>query len=375
MSEQQAGFTARLIKVEELTSLPDSIGRLVQDAQTPNPHALSAAAKPDAMAIVAHGPDGDLVGFWPVANARAVPGLTLLTAPRVPLYEIAGYPLVAQGKEAAVLAALVGAALQVRHVLMLRCMLAEGPLWDALQQMNTAGSLRLTVITHWQRALLDRSAAPGAEAYLATALSGSTRKRLRAKARALESEVGALQFNVHDTLHGVEQGFRDYLKLEADGWKGRAGTALAQRPADEAFVRGTLLAMAGANSAMVAELRCVDRVIATGLLLRAGGEVFFWKTTYDETLSKHSPGVLLDMMLTQWLYAQPWFTRLDTASDDSIDPSTLIWTERRAMAHILIEPPRGKWPFTGWQGGMVLAFDKLRQRAKTIVKRSRIQAK
>ena len=95
--------------------------------------------------------------------------------------------------------------------------------------------------------------------------------------------------------------------------------------------------MATSGNAFAAVFHAGRAPVAAGLFLRNGGEAVFWKTTYDEAHAKHSPGVLFDIALTEWLYAQPWFERLDAGHDDSVDPSDLIWKQRRKMADIVID--------------------------------------
>jgi CelD/BcsL family acetyltransferase involved in cellulose biosynthesis len=358
------GFTPRLLTGPDITPLTEPVRALAAQARAPNPHAVFAALSAQGMALACFAPDGALAGFWPVARTHTLLGVNLLAAPPVPLYDIAGYPLLATGQERPAFAALIHHALTLQPALNLRNMLAEGPVWQAAADMAGAGDIRLTMLTRWQRALLERAAAPDAQTYLNTALSSSTRKRLRAKRRALE-ESGPIALVVHHTPEAIAEGFDACLKLEEAGWKGQNGTSLAQNPADAAYVRGTLMQLAP-EGAMIAELRQNTRALASGLLLCAGGEVFFWKTAYDESLAKQSPGVLLDIMLTEWLYEQPWFTRLDTATDDSIDPGGLIWSERRAMAHVLIEPPGG-----AWQGRVAAGAYHLRQRLKMWCKKTR----
>ncbi len=362
-------YVVRLLTGAEITPRAGALRALAAATQTFNPHAICAVRSEQGptgcMALACYASDGALAGFWPVARTRILPGVSLLAAPPVPLYDVAGYPLLAARQEQSAFAALIRHALTLQPAISLRNVLAEGPVWQALADMADAGAIRLTVLTRWQRALLERAAAPDAKTYLDTALSGSTRKRLRAKRRSLEDAGGPVELVVHNTPETVAQGFAAFSHLEAAGWKGRNGSSLAQNPRDAAYVRGTLLQLSP-EGALIAELRQDTRVLASGLLLRMGGEVFFWKTAYDETLAKQSPGVLLDLLLTAWLYDQPWFALLDTATDDSIDPQALIWSQRRSMANVLIEPPGGVW-----QGRVAEGAHRLRQRLKAL----RAQAK
>jgi hypothetical protein len=210
----------------------------------------------------------------------------------------------------------------------------------------------------WERSVLQRSSAADAEQYWSQYMSGSSRKRLRAKRKNLEAET-PLQLQVLHTPGDIEKGFEAFLALEASGWKGQSGTALQQHPRDAAYCQDVLLALAKEDKACVATLMQGQRVIAAGLFLRTGGEVTFWKTAYDETLSKESPGVIFDMMLTDYFYRQPWFTLLDSASDETVDPAGLIWKQRRKMARLVIDLSPGSW-----RGRAIVAGYQLRSKLK-----------
>jgi hypothetical protein len=298
-------------------------------------------------------PDDGVIGdgLWSMALWRTLPGLAVLRAPVNPRYDLSGDPLGAP--DAAIAAILANP--ELPRAIVAQALTAEGAAWDALQADER---IRITPIVTWERALLDRAVAPTAEAYFDATLSTSTRKSLRRKRRALE-EIGPLRLNVGINAADTTAGFNNFKQLEAAGWKGRDRTALAQDAEGEAYVRGRMLAGAVDGLAFTVVMSAGERPVAGGLFLRAGGEVGFWKTAYDETLAKHSPGVVFDMMLTEWLYAQPWFERLDAGHDDSVDPATLIWKQRRKMANVVIDLAPGSL-----KGRAVAALLRLRQRLR-----------
>jgi Acetyltransferase (GNAT) domain len=313
-------------------------------ASSCNPHAL-----PQALAAVsASGQQfkvlsctaepGLLVGLWPMSTQRVVPFVKVLKAPLMPLYNVSGSPMFRSGQEFSALKAMVGEVklTSSSSVMLIKNLQAEGPVWEALNQIAAAGDISLTVLEAWERAVLERTTALDSESYLALALSGSNRKRLRNKRRGIE-EGGALSLIVHTKKHVIAEGYSRFLSLEAAGWKGETKTALRHKPADANYCLNLLQNMAAVERAFVAELRQGEVTIAAGLFLRCAGEVFFLKTAYDETLSKQSPGVIFDMMITDYLYQQPWFERLDSATDASVDPAKLIWKQRRKMANVVID--------------------------------------
>jgi CelD/BcsL family acetyltransferase involved in cellulose biosynthesis len=282
---------------------------------------------------------------------RPLPGLVALRAPLNPRYDLDGGPR--RAADAAIAAIL--ATPDLPRIIVAYALPAEGPHWDVLQ---ADGRITIMPTASWERALLDRATAPTAEAYLGSALSSSTRKSLRRKRRALE-ELGPLRLTASTNAGEAAAGFNTFKRLEAAGWKGRDGTALEQDAEGEAHVRGRLLAGAADGTAFTVVMSAGERPVAAGLFLRDGGEVGFWKTTYDETLAKHSPGVVFDVMLTEWLYSQLWFARLDAGHDDSVNPATLIWAQRRRMANVVIDLSPGSV-----KGRVVVALLKARQRLR-----------
>ncbi|MGL4241296.1 MAG: GNAT family N-acetyltransferase [Beijerinckiaceae bacterium] len=337
----------------------------------PNPHALAAAlsaAAPYASRIAplsADAPGASAV--WPLA-VQQLPLLgAVLRSPIVGAYDINGGPMVPDAFAHELVRRMLrdateGGGPAVIHA---RAIAGEGPAWDVLTELAAAGSVSLAILDSWERAMLDRAAAPDAGRYFDTFLSASQRKQLRRKQRALE-DGGTPTLRIAASPDDIPAAFDVFCALEANGWKGRTGTALTQDRAGAAYVRAMLMALAAEGAAFVAQLMQGERPIAAGLFLRVGGEVVFWKTAYDEALAKHSPGVVFDVMLTEWLYAQPWFERLDAGHDDSVDPDTLIWKQRRRMANVAIDLRPGSL-----KGRVVTAALRLRQRLRAWKNRRR----
>jgi CelD/BcsL family acetyltransferase involved in cellulose biosynthesis len=293
--------------------------------------------------------------------ARLLPGLKVLMSPRVPLYETDGSPEVADDAAEALLPLLLRVGSLPAgwpHVLVAHRLVAEGPVWEALQQFAASGAIAIYTIVAWERSMLDRRAAPNAESYVAQAHSPPRVKRLQLKRKALE-KLGPLTLDAAESPETIQTAFETFCALESAGWKGKVGTALATDPAGKAYVGGLMSALAADGLSFALTLRQGARVIASSLFVRAGGEVVFWKTAYDETMARHSPGVVLDLFVTEWLYAQPWFERMDTGHDDSVAPSRELWSERRKMATVVIDMKPGSL-----KGRAVVAWLRARQRLR-----------
>jgi hypothetical protein len=355
------------LTVQFSDAIPDEAMAL-EHSPVANPHALPVTVRDNGAGgtlLLCRDAGVGLIGVWPLAAARVPPGIRILRSPLVPLYDLSSNPLIAADRAVYVLRAML---LELKQssptrVLILRNLQADGPVWDALHILQKDGLISIAPLEQWERAILDRSAAATAEDYITQSLSSGNAKNLRRKRKVLE-ESGGLRLMIHDHPDSISGAFDRFLDLEASGWKGHNNTALKQQPGDAGYVLGVLSAMAGVNRAFLAELHTGEKIIASGLFLRCGAEAFFWKTTYDETFASHSPGVIFDMMLTQWFYDQPWFQRLDTGIDDSIDPARLIWKQRRPMANVVISLDPGSF-----QGRAVVAGLNLRRWVKSVKNR------
>ena len=322
-----------------------------EDCITANPHALAAALTD---ADTAGGPlvilrctdgAGAPLALWPFVRRTFAPGVAILNAPPVPRYNLCGGPLIGANGSAACISAMLAhlkASSPGPRLLLINDLPADGLVWRALEDMASDGRIRISVISRWERPMFERSAFPDAPSYLAAALSAASRKRLRNKRRSLEAG-GALRLIAHSG-ESVAAAFDTFLRLEASGWKGRAGSALRERPEEARYVRQVLGAMAAANRAWILEMRSGEKALATGLFLRCGSEASFWKTAYEEADGRYSPGVILNMMVTEWLYEQPWFVRMDTGCDDSVEPGSLLWKERQTMVNAVISLDPGSLP-------------------------------
>ncbi|HVE85599.1 MAG TPA: GNAT family N-acetyltransferase, partial [Myxococcales bacterium] len=87
----------------------------------------------------------------------------------------------------------------------------------------------------------------------------------------------------------LEEGFR----LEASGWKGEQGTAIACAPQTRSFY--TALAKVAAEQRWLSLyfLKVGGRTVAFHFGLQVGGRYFLLKPGYDESLGECSPGQLL----------------------------------------------------------------------------------
>lgn len=96
-----------------------------------------------------------------------------------------------------------------------------------------------------------------------------------------------------DDLEAVEASLEEFLALEAAGWKGKRGTAIARDPRTLAFYRGLARAAAREGWLALRALELDGRAIAMHFGLVHRGVYGLPKPAYDESCAACSPGQLL----------------------------------------------------------------------------------
>jgi CelD/BcsL family acetyltransferase involved in cellulose biosynthesis len=250
-----------------------------------------------------------------------------------------GAPLLDGADPEAALAGLLAAprALGLPPRLLLPNAPADGPLADLIAGQGAACA------AYWPhtRGLLDLTGRPPEDraGYLAH-LSGQRRRKLR-RARAILEADGAVAFEILDAPADLDGALDAYIALEAAGWKSRAGTGLGQRPAEAAFLRAALADLGAEGRVRVARLRRQDRTLAAAILPVTGTEAWVLKIAHDEARPEAAPGVQLVQRLTEAALSGAWsIDRIDSCAPPDFALGSLFWTERRSIAHLLVEAGR-----------------------------------
>jgi len=329
----------------DLGAWDDLTARAVEPHPHYSRHAVAAhraaglASKNLAFVTVRHGGrlaallpftlDLDIVGFGtPVARPFASPFVTSTA------------PLVADGPDfARTLDTLVGALSEASGGRPWRWPLLSTErrtgAW-MIAAMRAAG-WQVALVEAFERPVLDRRA--DHDAYLAEHPSKGRLKDLRRRRRRL-GERGVLSLDTATGGAPLRAALDAFLRLEAAGWKGGAGTALSSRPATEAFAR-TLFTEGGGPVGVRADSLCLDgRPLAVSLALLAGGTATLLKTAYDEAERAHAPGLVLEAEIVRALHETRFAERLDSAT---LAGSALesLYAERETVAEIVAVPPGG----------------------------------
>lgn len=317
---------------------------LAGEASEPNPFAerwcLQSALHlldPERQArliVVQGGADGPLIGVMPLAPAARYS--------RLPLRHAVGWahpnhfhgaPLVRAGFESLFWSILLGwcdAAPWARTLLHVPRLTEDGPLHRALIDAARGRGGEAVVVHREERALLASDLSPAA--YWDAAVRAKKRKELRRQANRLADE-GVVQFRRWQAGDPPGPWIDAFLALEARGWKGRAGSALASNSDTQAWFRAIVPAAAAAGRLDMRALDLDGRPLAmlVNFLCPPGG--FSFKTAFDEDYARFSPGVLLQQANLD-LLDDPRIEWVDSCAAPGHPMIDSVWRERRALVWV-----------------------------------------
>ncbi|MBO9499473.1 MAG: GNAT family N-acetyltransferase [Novosphingobium sp.] len=317
---------------------------LAQWASTANPFfeswyllpALEAFDPAGRVKLVCVEADGELAGLMPVSLEDRYYGHPL---PQWCNWMhgncFLGAPLVARGLERAFWRALLGwADRQAGKGLFLHLarMPLDGALDDALRAVLAEQGRPVALVHREERALLRSDLSP--DAYLEAALSAKKRKELRRQFNRL-AEEGTLRFERRRDAEAIAEWTEAFLWLEASGWKGKTGHAMANDRETTALLIAALEGAAERGRLERLTLSLDGAPIAMLANFLAPPGAFSFKTAFDERYARFSPGVLLQ---------RENLALLDRTETDYCDSCASadhpmidhFWRERRAIGRYSI---------------------------------------
>lgn len=334
------GLVPELTTLAELT--PAAIGAwadLALQAEDPNPFLhpefVLAAARSEGLLgsvslLTVRGAD-EMLAALPVRHShrwRHVPLRSTLAWTHDQCF--LGTPLVARGSSHDSLAVLLGdlGARCSGSFAELDLVCDAGPLARTLDDVLPQDAV---VFGRFSRATLERRQAGD---YLEGRLRGKHRRALRRLARELESELGGELELVERA--GRQDAVEEFLHVEAEGWKGEAGTALASDPRRADFFRSICRDFAARGALQLLFLEAGGRTVAARVNLRAGGTIFCFKIAHDETLGRYSPGMQLELRMIEHFHADLTAQRMDSCTDPASEMFNRLWPDRRELRTLLL---------------------------------------
>ena len=334
----------------ELESIVPAWDALARDALEPNPFyeswmllpALRAFGAGQDVRVVLVWRGERLIGLFPFQHEARYKGMPV-SALRSWLHVhcLLCTPLVLAGSASACLDALF--AWCEASFIDFRYLPAGQPFHRALSAALAARGLKTTVNRAWSRPLLRKNRA---------AVSVQLRRRFAKKERRL-AERGRFERVRLAPGGDIGRWIEDFLALEARGWKGRKGSAMAFTEANRrfaaeiftgAFQRGRLL-MGGFDF----EGRPIGR--RASFLARDGAYAF--KTAYDETMAEFSPGAMLELDNVRELDATPGLEWMDSLTEDGNLALERMGPDERPMESLAVA-------LGAWGGMAAVALPALR---------------
>ncbi len=209
---------------------------------------------------------------------------------------------------------------------------SNGTLNAALQELMHRQNRPAANVMQEERAMLQSKLSP--DAYFEQSLSTKKRKELRRQERRL-AELGRLEFEQQTDCEEIGEWSHQFLALEARGWKGRSGSALASDSRTSRLFDHALAGAARRGRLARLTMRLDGRPIAMLANFLTPPGAFSFKTAFDEDYARFSPGVLLQHKNLQILH-DPGVDWIDSCAASDHPMIDHIWRERRTISRYSI---------------------------------------
>lgn len=282
------------------------------------------------------------------ADERAIGLLPVIVAPRHGRLPFAcvtnwvhphcffGAPIIRRGHEIAAwrgILAQLDAASWASGFLHLQGLDAAGANAAAIEALCVEQRRMRREIHRYDRAMLrsDQSA----DAYWETQVRAKKRKEIRRLQKRL-ADLGVVENRLLRNQAELEHWCNDFLALEASGWKGKEGTALACKPSDAAFFRAACAAAFDAGRLHFLRIDLDGRPIAMLVNFRHGEGAFSFKIAFDEEMGRFSPGVLIEIANLHAVQDDPAIEWMDSCAAPDHPMIDSLWAERRTIVQYRI---------------------------------------
>lgn len=218
-------------------------------------------------------------------------------------------------------------------ILVLPDLRLDGPVASLLRAVAMSRNLSIAVTDEAQRPFLESTL--DADEYLAKSVSTKHRHEMRRQWRRL-SEHGEVTYMVARQPEEIRYHLEEFLTLEDSGWKGRRKSAMVADRYRAAFAREAINSLAETDSVRIHSLALDGEAIASMIVFVIAGDAWTWKTAYNETYARYSPGKLLVDRLTEWHLDDLNIRRTDSCAVPDHPVMSRMWTERERMGTMII---------------------------------------
>lgn len=174
--------------------------------------------------------------------------------------------------------------------------------------------------------------------------SQSTKHRAEMRRRFRRfAETGTVDLSEHTLTTATAPALIEaFLKLENSGWKKTApsGTALAKTEAEQRFFTDMMMAAAAGGHAAATILSRDAEPVALSFSLRDQDMQFGYKTAFDRSLAKFSPGVQVFQETTRRMLGTPDISLYDSCAMPGHPILDGLWPDRLDYIQTIV-PARG----------------------------------
>jgi len=187
--------------------------------------------------------------------------------------------------------------------------------------------------------------ASDAETFLNFALAGKRRKEFRRLEKRL-AESGRLEYRELAPAEDPAPWIESFLRLEAKGWKGEQGSAMALQDGRRSYFQEIGAEAHRSGKLMMLGLFFEDRPIALKCNFLTGCGSYAFKIAFDEEFSRFSPGVLLEIENVRRLHSIRGLSWMDSCAIPRHFMINRLWPERRTIDTFLVSTGKAPGSFT-----------------------------
>lgn len=289
---------------------------------------------------------GDLlIALWPFRSTFFRYGLPApVELSHLNAYQTNGTPLIHRDHATAAVDAIladIGAGRGFARNALMEQVRRDGPVAQLLTERSRGSRIDVDFISTLERPVL-RPEAGSAEAYFKRHLAP---KRLRDLARTHRrlGEAGDLAYRRVTEPAALRSAVEAFARIEAAGWKGRAGTAYACSPDTASYLRASFVGTSNGRPIAYADLLTLDgEPIAVNLNLQVGRTVLALKTTYDEAYRRFSPGLVLEYCVIRDLFETRFADEIDSCVTEGGHVLQSLWSGSVAMGTLTLSAERAR---------------------------------
>ena len=309
---------------------------LAADAAEPNPFyepwlllpALEAYGAGEDFRCFAVWQDGTLCGLFPLRLERRWRRLPVRGA-RSWIHHnmLVGTPLLREKSAGACIVALLRS--RLAPAFEFEWTSAGGAFYGALAEAASDGGFPWLVSDAYVRALLVRGRDP----------RGRFNSNMKNNLRRWQSRLAAagrlqpVRFGAGDDIGAWTEQF---IRLEASGWKGKRGSAIACREADRRFFTAALAEAHRRGRLAITGLDLDGRPLARHTMLLGGDGAFTFKIAYDEAYASCSPGIVAEVDNVRQFLEHPGPRWIDSNTARENTSYGRVWKDRRTMQRIAV---------------------------------------